>query len=62
MPFNALFRTFRLLTAQAGSAPVDICLISESRYIGVADCTFFPLKTHFCLYCHNAVAKISQNN
>ena len=32
MPFNVLFGTFLLLTAQAGSAPVDICLISENCY------------------------------
>ncbi len=32
MPFNVLFKLFLLLTAQAGSAPVDICLISENCY------------------------------
>lgn len=41
---------------------VDIPTDWESRYIGVANCTFFPSKTHFCLYCHNIVAKIRQNN
>lgn len=32
MQSNMLFRLFPLLTAQAGFAPVDICLISENCY------------------------------
>ena len=32
MRSNMLFRLFPLLTAQAGFAPVDICLISENCY------------------------------
>ncbi len=33
MRSNMLFRLFPLLTAQAGFAPVDTCLISENCYI-----------------------------
>lgn len=49
MQSNMLFRLFPLLTAQAGFAPVDICLISENcynvafqckRYSGVVGASF----------------------
>lgn len=40
MQSNMLFRLFPLLTAQAGFAPVDICLISENCY-----------KTKTCPHC-----------
>ena len=37
MQSNMLFRLFPLLTAQAGFAPVDICLISENCYNNALD-------------------------